>query len=127
MIIGTGIDLIETARLARTLERHGDRFLDHIYTRNEQDAAPESPAGRTAYFAGRWAAKEALAKALGTGIGQECAWTDIEVSNGAQGRPFLRLGGAAAQTAVRLGAGSIHLSITHEKHYACAQVIIENA
>ena len=119
MIIGIGIDIIEINRIDDSVQRFGKAFLDRIYSAKEQQERSE----RT-YFAGRWAAKEAMAKALGCGIGANCAFTDIEVVNNALGAPEIVLSGAALATFTRLGGKKINISISHEKHYAVATVII---
>jgi holo-[acyl-carrier protein] synthase len=124
MILGLGTDIVEVRRIREMLERHADAFLERIYTDAERrdGAARDDPA---LFFASRWAAKEALSKALGCGIGRDCAWQDIAIRNDEAGRPFLDLTGAAATTAARLGATATHLSISHEKHYSCATVVLE--
>jgi len=124
VIVGVGTDIIEVARIRRVIEQHGDRFLRHILTGVELDRAPLKQ-GKYAFFAGRWAAKEALAKALGTGIGASCAWTDIEVINNGDGKPQIQLKGQALQTAEKMDVSRIHVSISHEKALACAVVILE--
>ncbi len=124
MIVGLGIDVIEVERMQRTLDRHGEHFLRHVFSTPELEAAPAGPAA-AAYFAGRWAAKEAAAKALGTGIGQDCHWTDIRVLRGPAGKPVIRLEGAGAQTAGRLGGNRIHVTISHTGGLACACVVLE--
>ncbi len=83
MIIGIGNDITECARIRTVLEKHGKTFLDHLLTEREQSLA----GGRLEFYAGRWAAKEAVAKALGCGIGTHCAFTDIEILNDEAGRP----------------------------------------
>jgi holo-[acyl-carrier protein] synthase len=125
MIVGHGIDIIEVERMGRTLERFGPHFLQHVFTLGEQGLAPETEKARTIYFAGRWAAKEAVAKALKTGIGRDCAWKDLEVLRGPQGEPVLNLTGVGAQTAAKLGIDCFHLSISHEGRLACASAIAE--
>jgi len=124
MIIGLGIDIIEVSRMQRTIERYGEHFLDHVFSVEEQEAAPKG-AGKPSYYAGRWAAKEAVSKALGTGIGRDCGWTDVRVMRDGLGKPQVELVGSAAETSKRLGAGSIHISISHERHLACASAVIE--
>lgn len=125
MIIATGIDIIEVQRLVKSIERYGKAFLDRVYTPVEQERAPASGPARNTYFAGRWAVKEAVAKALGTGIGEHCAMTDVEVTNDDQGRPKLTLLGNAKKTADELGIATIHISISHEKLFAVAHAIAE--
>ncbi|MBT3379122.1 MAG: holo-ACP synthase [Lentisphaerae bacterium] len=126
MIIGLGIDVIEVARMQRTIERYGEKFLDHVFSSDEQEDAPKG-AGKPSYYAGRWAAKEAVAKALGTGIGKDCGWTDVRVRRDELGKPRIELTGAAAKTSERLEAENIHISISHERHLACASAVIEAA
>ncbi|MBP5641351.1 MAG: holo-ACP synthase [Victivallales bacterium] len=126
MIIATGIDIIEIKRLASSVQQYGEHFLNRVYTKEEQMAAPTSEHVRICYYAGRWAVKEAVSKALGTGIGPSCAMTDIVVLNDAAGRPHLELRGHAAETANRLGIHKIHISISHEREYAVAHAIAEN-
>ena len=125
MIIGNGIDIVEIIRLQHSIEKYQQNFLDRIFTPEEQAAAREKGEMRYAYFAGRWAAKEAVSKALGTGFGPECAWTDINISNDGLGRPLLTLSGVTAARAARLGVTSWHISISHERAFACASVIAE--
>ncbi len=127
MIVGLGIDVMEVARIREVLERHGENFLAHVFTESERADAPENLQSAAAYFAGRWSAKEAVAKALATGIGADCAWTDIEIRRENSGRPTVHLGGSGAQTAERLGITGFILSISHEKNLACASVVAEGA
>ncbi|MCK5802814.1 MAG: holo-ACP synthase [Lentisphaeria bacterium] len=126
MIVATGIDIIEIERMKRVLERHSAHFLDHVFTACEQAQAPQNPVATPTFYAGRWAAKEAVAKALGTGIGRQCGWTDIVTSRTEQGAPCVRLEGRAARTAEKKDIDRIHISISHEKQFACAQAIAEN-
>jgi holo-[acyl-carrier protein] synthase len=124
MIKGLGIDIVETARIRQVIERHGDQFLNRVYTPAEQ-AIGKIRASAHHFYAGRWAAKEAAAKALGCGIGQECAFNEIEVVDSEIGVPSLVFSGSAARTAAALGARNVRVSITHEREYAAAVVIIE--
>ena len=121
MITGLGNDITECARIENALRKHGDLFLDHLLTAREKTESR----GRISYYAGRWAAKEAISKALGCGIGEHCAFTDIEILNNEAGRPEATLSGAAEITAKQLQVGRIHLSISHERHYAVATAILE--
>ncbi|MFA6814745.1 MAG: holo-ACP synthase [Lentisphaeria bacterium] len=125
MIIGIGIDIVEIARLKASIERSGKTFLDHVYTLREQQNAPQNARVRVAYYAGRWAAKEALAKALKTGITKDCALREINISNHEGGYPVVELTGHAAETAEKLGVKHWHISISHEQNYACAEVLAE--
>lgn len=128
MIIGIGSDLIDIRRIEKSLNRHGQRFIQRIYTAVEQ-ARSESRGARAASYAKRFAAKEACAKALGSGIAQGVFWRDMGVVNLASGKPTMALtGGAAERLATILPAGhraSIHLTITDEFPLAQAFVIIE--
>lgn len=128
MIIGTGIDLIDIRRVEETLARFGQRFLDRVFTPVEQaKAARRDKPGPT--LAKRFAAKEAMAKALGTGMMQGVAWRDMGVINLPTGQPTMHLtGGAAARLAALTPAGHravIHLAITDDIPHAQAHVIIE--
>ena len=125
MIIGNGIDIIEIIRLQHSIEKYQNHFLDHIFTRQEQQLAENKGETRYAFFAGRWAAKEAIAKALGTGFGAKCSWTDIDISNDSQGRPLVTLSGVTAKTAQELGINAWYISISHDREYACANAIAE--
>jgi len=124
MILGLGTDIVEVRRIRELLARHADAFLERIYTAAErrEGQGRDDPA---LFFASRWAAKEALSKALGCGIGRDCGWQEIAVRNDPSGRPRLELTGAAAATAARLGATAVHLSLSHEKLYTCATVVLE--
>ena len=125
MIKGLGIDIVETARIGQVIERHGEQFLNRVYTPAEQ-AIGKIRASAQHFYAGRWAAKEAAAKALGCGIGQECAFNEIEVGESPVGLPVMRFTGTAACTAEALGATSVRVSITHEREYAAAVVVLED-
>lgn len=124
MIKGLGIDIVETSRIRQVIERHGEQFLNRVYTPAEQ-AVGKIRASAHHFYAGRWAAKEAAAKALGCGIGSECSFNEIEVIDSAIGVPSLFFTGSAAKTAAALGAKNVRVSITHEREYAAAVVIIE--
>ncbi|CAN7381902.1 holo-ACP synthase [Mesorhizobium caraganae] len=128
MIIGIGSDLIDIRRIEKSLERHGQRFIQRIYTDVEQ-ARSEGRGGRAASYAKRFAAKEACAKALGTGLAQGVFWRDMGVVNLPSGKPTMALtGGAAARLAKILPQGhkaAIHLTITDDFPLAQAFVIIE--
>ena len=124
MIVGIGVDVLEVERMRGSIERYQRRFLDHVFSPEEQAGAPVG-AGQATYYAGRWAAKEAISKALGVGIGASCGWKEICVLRGPAGAPTASLSGAAAQTAARLGADTIHISISHERTLACASAVAE--
>ena len=128
MIIGIGSDLCDIRRIARTLERHGDRFTHRVFTDGER-ARCDRRAARAEGYARRFAAKEACAKALGTGLSAGVFWRDMEVVNLPSGQPTLRLaGGAAERLAELLPAGHaarLHGSLTDDPPMAQAFVIIE--
>lgn len=128
MILGIGSDLIEIARIAHILDRHGDRFLNRVFTANEI-AYAHAKINVAATLANRFAAKEALVKALGTGISQGIHWQDIEVRNTAQGQPYLSLYNQAAEILKsRTPEGfraQIYCSLSHSHDYAQAMVVIE--
>lgn len=128
MIIGLGSDLIDIRRIERSIERHGERFTERVFTEVERRRA-ESRGGRIASYAKRFAAKEACAKALGTGIAQGVFWKDMCVVNLAGGMPVMELsGGAAARLAAMLPPGHrgvVHLTITDDYPLAQAFVVIE--
>jgi holo-[acyl-carrier protein] synthase len=124
MTILPGIDLVETTRIAASIERLGESFLKRVFTAEEQAYCEGRGASRMQSYAARWAAKEAVAKALGTGIGAAAAMNEIEVWNAETGEPRLRLHGSAAATAERLGVKELRLSLTHTEHYAAAFVVV---
>ena len=124
MIVGLGLDLIETERIREIHARHPERFVQRILTEAEQQYVlrHRDPTER---LAGRWAAKEAAMKALGTGLSQGIRWRDIEVLPDELGKPILHLHGQARERAEALGANNIHVTITHSSTLAVAQVILE--
>ena len=122
-IIGIGNDIAETSRIADALARHGEHFKKRLLTEAEI-ALAAARKDAVSFYAGRWAAKEAVAKALGCGIGEHCSFTDIEIVNDPAGSPQVTLRSAAAETLKRLGGSKIICSISHERHYATAMVII---
>lgn len=112
---GIGIDLIEIDRIDESVKRHGDHFLKRVFTEKERANCASSER-----LAGRFAAKEAVAKALGTGIGEHLSWQDIEIQNNAAGMPFVTLSKEAASN---FGEPQILLSISHSKTHATAIAI----
>ena len=116
-----GIDMIEIDRVAKVLARHPRRFIERVYT-------PEEAAfcrGRVPELAARFAAKEAVMKALGTGWSLGIRWTDIAVENNGAGKPTVQLSGVAERLAGKLAVSTVHLSLAHTRHYASAQVVME--
>ncbi|WP_309643652.1 holo-ACP synthase [Phenylobacterium sp.] len=128
MIIGLGSDLSDIRRVAKTLERHGERFTNRIFTEIERTRSERKP-DRASSYAKRFAAKEACAKALGTGMRRGVFWRDMGVVNMRSGQPTMALtGGALARLQEMTPAGHravIHLSLTDDHPYAQAFVIIE--
>ena len=125
MIVGIGIDLAEVDRIREAIERHGQRFIDRIYTEKEI-AYVERKANKYERYAARFAAKEAGMKAVGTGWKRGVRWRDFEVTNLPSGRPTLQLHGEAAKFAENLGVRNIALSITHTAAEGMAIVILES-
>ena len=125
MIVGIGVDLVETARIAESLERHGERFIRRLYTPGEI-AYCEKFKNRAERYAARFAAKEAAFKALGTGWREGVQWLDVEVVNQANGKPELVLRGRVEQLARALGVARTAISISHADHYAVVQVVFES-
>lgn len=125
MIVGTGIDQIDIARIAQSIARYGSRFLERVYTPEEIAYCERKRQNAAESFAARFAAKEAAAKALGTGIGAGVTWREIEVTRAPGSRPLLRLHGRAAEIATILGVHASSLSITHTGSIAMAMVILE--
>ena len=127
MILGIGTDLLDIRRLERTLERWGERFCERVYTDLERSRC-DGHVNRAARYAQRYAAKEACAKALGTGFRQGVAWRDMEIDNLRSGKPFMRLSGGAASRLESLTppglSPAIELSLTDEYPFAHALVVI---
>ena len=125
MIVGSGIDLVEIERIQQSMDRYGSRFLNRVYTGAEQAYCLRKRKAAES-FAARFAAKEAGAKALGTGIRNGVSWLEIEVVREAGGRPTIQYHGRAAQVAACLGVSRAALSITHTADLAMASVVLEN-
>ena len=118
MTLRSGVDLLEIQRLKDVIARHGERFLQRIYTQAEREICQANPAS----LAARFAAKEAVSKALGTGIGQ-IAWTEIEILRDQAGAPLLHLVGQAAARAETLGLRQWSISLSHTHAHAIALVV----
>lgn len=125
MIVGIGIDIIEIDRIRSIYQRHKERFANRILTSAEQ-AYVFQHADPGARLAGRWAAKEAALKALGTGLAQGIRWRDVEILPDENGKPILTFHARAAELAAELSAKCFHVSITHDQTSAFAQVILES-
>ena len=124
-ILGLGTDLVETARLRRMIDDHGERFLDRCFTPAERAYCDKSAKRRVEHLAGRFAAKEAVLKVLGTGWSGGIAWTDLEILPDAKGRPVLSVGGEAGRVAEALGIVRWHVSISHVETHATATAVGE--
>ena len=124
MILGTGIDIIEVARIAGSFAKFGDRVVNRIllpdeiaYCLSHKNPAP--------FLAVPFAAKEAVSKAFGTGIGAQLGWQDIEIRRKESGEPFVVLHGKGRELLTARGAKQIHISLSHTEHYAAATAILE--
>src|SRR3954469_2808834 len=124
-IVGTGIDITEVARIAASIERFGERFLNRVYTSNEIAYCQSKKRSANQSFAARFAAKEAAMKAIGTGLRRGVTWHDVEVGREPGGRPTIIFHGQAKMFAEKLGMKRAALSLTHTAHEAMAQVILE--
>lgn len=122
MIIGIGTDIVEIERIRKMIERHGDHFLNRCFTPNEIEYANRHR-DSAVRFAGRWAAKEAVVKALGTGFVQGITFHDIEVVSLHTGQPTVQLSGEALQISQQLKIVEVKLTISHAREYATATAI----
>ncbi len=118
-IHGIGTDITECVRIAQMIEKHGELFLNRVYTHDEIAYCSARKAA-TQHYAGRWAAKEAALKAIGTGWAHGIQWTDIEVVNAVGGKPNIVIGGQARTLCNERGIGEIKISISHCRNYAVA-------
>ena len=121
-IVGTGIDIIQCERIKEMIESHGDAFLRRVYTDYELSYC-RSRRRAVEHFAGRWAAKEAVVKVLGTGWNHGISFKDVEVQNTSQGVPKVTLRGAARERARQLNISTFHISISHCEAYSVAHAI----
>ena len=124
MILGTGIDIIEVSRIAASFEKFGERFVNRILTPDEiaYSLGHRQPAP---FLAVRFAAKEAVSKAFGTGIGAELSWQDIEIRRKESGEPYVVLHGKGKELFAARGAVRLHISLSHTQQYAAATAILE--
>ncbi|RMG01925.1 MAG: holo-[acyl-carrier-protein] synthase [Planctomycetota bacterium] len=118
-VLGIGTDITECLRIARMIERHGELFLSRVYTPTEIDYCSNRKQA-TEHFTGRWAAKEAVLKALGTGWVRGISWRDIEIVNQPGGKPIVNLSGGAQAAAKRRGISHVFISISHCRTHATA-------
>ena len=121
-IIAHGIDLVDFPRIENLIDRHNERFLDRVFTEREQNDA-DAVKNRVEKLAGRFAAKEAVLKLLGTGWRGKIAWTDIEIVNDPLGQPVVEIAGEVKKIAQQSGIEQITLSITHTANFAIASVV----
>jgi holo-[acyl-carrier protein] synthase len=118
-VVGIGTDIIECVRIRRMIEKHGEAFLTHVFSERELSYC-QSRKRATEHLAGRWAAKEAVLKCLGSGMRKGFCWTEIEIQNDASGRPNVLLRGATKDLAQRFRVAEILVSIAHCRTYATA-------
>jgi holo-[acyl-carrier protein] synthase len=125
VILGTGIDIIEVERIAASYEKFGERFLNRILVEGEvQYCLSHKRPGP--FLAARFAAKEAVSKAFGTGIGAQLSWQDIEVKRKESGEPYVVMHGKGAGLMKERGARVVHLTISHTEKHATAMAILES-
>jgi holo-[acyl-carrier protein] synthase len=126
MVLGVGTDLMETKRIEVSIDRYGERFLERVFTAGEIAYCLRKKKNAAESFAARFAAKEAGAKALGTGISRGVTWKELEVRREPNGRPTLHLSGRAAELAGAMGVRRMQLSLTHSREFAMAVVVAED-
>ena len=124
MIVGTGVDLVSVKRIQESVQRHGTRFLSKVFTQDEIEYS-RGRAREFEHLAVRFAAKEAVLKAFGTGAADGVTLRDVEVVNSPNGKPDIVLHGKAYDFAQERGVTRIHLSLSHADEYAIAQVVME--
>jgi len=124
-VLGIGIDLVENARVQHSIERFGERFLHRVFTAGEI-AYCQSMKFPERHFAARFAAKEALSKAFGTGIGKAMGWHDIDIRKKPSGEPFLVLTGGAEELATQRGVKNALITLSHTDHHAMAVIVLES-
>ncbi len=125
-IVGIGTDIVECLRIGRMIEQHGELFLSRVYTEREVRYC-QARKRAVEHFAGRWAAKEAILKCLGSGWRKGLCWTDMEIRNDPSGKPVVLLCGAAKESAQQLRITDILLTISHCRAYATAYAVAVRA
>jgi holo-[acyl-carrier protein] synthase len=123
-VLGIGVDLVENARIQHSLDRFGERFLQRVFTPGEIEYS-QSMKYPARHLAARFAAKEAVSKAFGTGIGKAMGWKDIDVRRKPSGEPFVVLEGGAKDLAAERGVSAIWITLSHTEHHAMAMIVIE--
>jgi holo-[acyl-carrier protein] synthase len=124
-VLGIGVDLVECARIEHSIERFGDRFLNRIFTPGEIEYS-KSMKYPARHLAARFAAKEAISKAFGTGIGKAMGWRDIDVQKKPSGEPFLVFTGGAEELAKQRGVKNALITLSHTDHHAMAMIVLES-
>lgn len=122
-IFGIGIDVVEVGRISSSIDEFGERFITKVFTQVERDYC-ESQKRPAIHYAARFAAKEAIAKAFGTGIGKDLGWLDVEISRRESGEPEVILSGYGEDFAKKHKFTQIKISLTHAEHYAAANAIV---
>ena len=125
-VLGIGVDIVATSRIEHSLDRFGERFLHRVFTAGEIEYC-QSMKYPARHFAARFAAKEAVSKAFGTGIGKSMGWKDIDVHRQGSGQPFVVLEGGAKQLATERDVSAVWISLSHTDHSAAAMAVIETA
>ena len=123
-VLGIGVDLVENARIQHSLDRFGERFLHRIFTAGEI-AYCQSMKFPERHFAARFAAKEAVSKAFGTGIGRAMGWKEIDVHRKPSGEPFVVLRGGAEKLAAERGVTAVWITLSHADNHAMAMIVLE--
>src|SRR5881296_3910266 len=124
-VLGIGVDLVENARIQHSLDRFGERFLQRVFTAGEIEYS-RSMKYPARHFAARFAAKEAVSKAFGTGIGKAMGWKDIDVRKKPSGEPFLVFSGPAKELTERRGVQAALITLSHTEHHAMATIVLES-
>lgn len=122
MIIGIGTDIVEIVRIKKIIEKHGERFLDRVYTKTEQEYCESFKVNKYQHYAARFAAKESFSKAIGTGFSKGFKFQEIGIDNEKSGNPFVVLDGNFKE---KYGMYDVHVSLSHTDNNAIAYVIIQ--
>lgn len=123
-VLGIGVDLVENARIEHSLERFGERFLHRVFTEGEIEYS-KSMKYPARHLAARFAAKEAVSKAFGTGIGKSMGWKDIDVRRKESGEPYVELEGGAKKLAGERKVSKVSVTLSHTEHHAMAMIVME--
>ena len=123
-VLGIGVDLVECARIQRSVDRFGDRFLHRVFTEGEIEYSM-SMKFHARHLAARFAAKEAVSKAFGTGIGKAMGWRNIDIRKKPSGEPYLVFSGPAQELATQRGVTSAFVTLSHTEHYAVACIVLD--